>query len=119
MEYVIEDIIKRLTNAQKRGQKTITKDELIQVATPHINKIDETIKAIDRAIYAISKNKAGDWLVRHASIKEVVKNANISRQTLYRWQKKGIVNIESGEIDLIELKKNMQNIREIQNNVTN
>jgi DNA invertase Pin-like site-specific DNA recombinase len=114
MKYVINDIIKRLTEAQKEGKELITESELIRVATPKINNIDEVISLIDKAIEKAKKDGGFlYWEISHASLTGAARLTNISRQTLYRWENKGIIGKESGYIDLIELKKNILKIKKI------
>jgi DNA invertase Pin-like site-specific DNA recombinase len=119
MEYYIPDIIKRLTKAQKQGKELITEKELLQIAVPVINDIDRTIDLIDKGIKKVKDENFGEWRVRHITISEATKYVNISRQTLYRWKEKGIISSDISDFDLIELKKNILEIKEIHKNVTN
>jgi DNA invertase Pin-like site-specific DNA recombinase len=120
MEYVINDVIKRLKKAQKKGKELITEKELIQIATPEINMMDVdygVINKIDKAIKTIKRDNLwsgdGDWLVHHVTFTEAAKHCIASRQTLYRWLKKGIIDKDSKYIDLIKLRETILRIKKI------
>jgi DNA invertase Pin-like site-specific DNA recombinase len=104
MKYVIDNVIKRLTEAQKEGKIRITENELIQIATPAINHIDEIICSIDKALETTR--------VSH-SVTEVARLTSISRQTFYRWKKEGIIDREYVGISLKEIRENILKIKEI------
>jgi DNA invertase Pin-like site-specific DNA recombinase len=111
MKYVVSDVIKRLTEAQKEGKTLITESELIQAATPVINNIDEVIHLIDKGIEKLEHKK---WYFP-VTFTDAAKLTGISRQTLYRWCKKDILELGTGNyrIDLHKLKKNILSIKKI------
>jgi DNA invertase Pin-like site-specific DNA recombinase len=106
MKYVIDDILKGLTEAQKEGKTLITESELIQIATPKINRIDEVIHLVDKAIER--------YPYFPPAIALAATLTGISRQTFYRWVNKDIVKVDKyGTINLSELKKTLLSIKEI------
>jgi hypothetical protein len=111
MKYIINDIIKRLTEVQKEGKTLITESELIRIATPKINRIDAIITQIDKAI---ETKKNSRFPFYDVSFTEVGEYHIVSRQTLYRWVNKDIVKVNGyGLINLFELKKTILNIKKI------
>jgi DNA invertase Pin-like site-specific DNA recombinase len=114
MKYVINDLIKNLTEARKEGKKLITESELVRLATPKINNIDEIISLIDKAIEKVKIEHNGYWhlFLNDVSFTEAARLTGISRQTLYRWARKDIFP-NKGWVDLGELKKNMLEIKKI------
>jgi hypothetical protein len=113
MKYVINDIIKRLLKVQKEGKTLITERELIQIATPKINNIDEVIRMIDKAIETI---KNTEYPIYNVTFTDMEKYNIASRQTLYRWVDRDIIKVSKmGKytvIDLFELKEIMLNLKE-------
>jgi DNA invertase Pin-like site-specific DNA recombinase len=111
MKYLIDDIIRRLTEAKKEGKVLISESELIEIATPKINHINEIVRLIDNGIEEIKKRK---FLIFSVSLTDAANLTGISRQTFYRWEKKGIVKmVEYGCINLVELKGTILKIKEI------
>ncbi|KAA6342587.1 hypothetical protein EZS27_009657 [termite gut metagenome] len=118
MRYNIESVINRLQEAKKNGKEYLSEKELLSVASPQINNIDEVIELINKAIKKVldeysEKHKTGLSRLREDSafanmtdrelilmffrnptivnMKEAEELTTISRQTLYRWKKEGIV----------------------------
>jgi hypothetical protein len=86
MNAEIKTLIKLLEAMQQKGIKYISHDDLLTVATPKINDIDDVIKLLDGAIKKRSERKlSGD-----VNINEAAKLALISRKTFYRWEALGL-----------------------------
>jgi len=80
--YNIEIVIKQLERAKKEGKKFVDEKELLNIATPTINNIDEIIKIVEKI--NSGKNKSFTAV-------EFAKKTNISRKTIGEWRKKGII----------------------------
>jgi DNA invertase Pin-like site-specific DNA recombinase len=117
MKYVIKDIIKRLTEAQKEGKELIDERELIRIATPQINNIDEVIRLIDKAIETLKANK-DRYIFLGITIVEAAELTLISRPTFYRWRNWGIITLDNGFFDLVKLRETMLKIKKIRENIT-
>ena len=48
MKYNIESVIRQLQAVQRAGKTLVDEKELIKIATPQVNKIDDQIKYIVR-----------------------------------------------------------------------
>ena len=92
MNYNIESVIKRLQNAQKEGKGLINESELISLSTPQINNIDETMGCIDKGIANNTSVYVGYGSTKdYVTLSKAADLTGISRQTLNRWEKDGII----------------------------
>lgn len=92
MQYNKNQLINRL---QEIDKELLTEEELLVLATPYINNIDQVIALVKNAI---KKGYAGDY-----AINQVSRVTAISRQTLYRWEKEGIISRKNNKLNISEL----------------
>ena len=92
MQYNKNQLINRL---QETDKELLTEKELLALATPYINNIDQVIALVKNAI---KKGYAGDY-----AINQVSRVTAISRQTLYRWEKEGIISRKNNKLNISEL----------------
>jgi len=93
MKYNVENVIKSLQKAQKEGKVLITEGELISIATPKINDIEDKINRIQKGIEWVDKykneykNKYGGYV----TFSKAEYLTEIPRMTFFRWEKEGII----------------------------
>jgi len=80
--YNIEIVINQLEKAKREGKKIVDEKELLNIATPKINNIDEIIEIVKKV--NSGKNKSFTAV-------EFANKTNISRKTLSEWRKKCII----------------------------
>ena len=83
MKYNINSVIKRLQKAMEAGKTLIDENELLSIATPQVNSIDEQIHCIERGIKKTAYNRCRFF--------EAARLTDIPRKTFYRWEKEGIL----------------------------
>jgi len=92
MQYKKSLIIKRL---QETENELLTEKELLALATPYVNSIDQVIASVKNAI---DKGYTGEYAINH-----LARITAISRQTLYRWEKEGIIIRKDNKLNISEL----------------
>ena len=133
MNYNIESVIKRLQEAQKNGKDIIDEAELIKIATPRINNINEQIKLIDRGIDKLRDKEQnrieendffiqrtilrnphlrGSYFTSLVSFTNAENLTGIPRRTFYRWRDEHIlqcygVSVAKTVFSLQELKETL------------
>ena len=124
MNYNIDSVIKRLQEAQRKGKDIISENELIRIATPRINSIDEQIRLIDRGMIDKAVRRERLLLLNRISFTEAENATGIPRRTFYRWEKEGVLRCYKTRytktvFDLQELKETLIQIKQIKGqNVT-
>jgi hypothetical protein len=99
-------IIKRL---QENENELLTEKELLALATPYINNIEQVIASVKNAI---DKGYTGEYAINCVS-----RITAISRQTLYRWEKDGIIKKSDNGLNINHLYDNLILIKNRQVNV--
>ena len=92
MLYHKNQILKRL---QETDKELLTETELLALATPYINSIEQVIASVKNAI---DKGYSGEYSIHYLS-----GITAISRQTLYRWEKDGIIQRKGNKLNINEL----------------
>lgn len=106
MQYNKNQLINRL---QEIDKELLTEKELLALATPYINNIDQVIALVKNAI---KKGYAGDY-----AINQVSRVTAISRQTLYRWEKEGIISRKNNKLNISELYSSLLLIESRRSNI--
>jgi hypothetical protein len=73
----------------------LTEKELLSLATPPINSIDQVIEPVKRAI---ERGFTGEYTFHCIS-----KLTSISRGTLYRWEKDGTIKRKGNKLSIFNL----------------
>jgi DNA invertase Pin-like site-specific DNA recombinase len=108
MLYSKKNLIKRLQEAEN---EYLTERELLLLATPYINNVSQIIAAIQKAI---DKGYTGEY-----SVNFMAKITSITRTTLYRWEKDGIIARKNNKINIQDLLKSISLIESrLKQNVT-
>ena len=105
MKYNKHLIIKRL---QEKESEFLTEEELLALATPYVNSIEQVIASVKRAI---DKGHTGEYAINYVS-----GITAISRQTLYRWEKDGIISRKDNKLNISELYSSLLLIESRQTN---
>jgi hypothetical protein len=92
MLYNKNQVVRRLQESEK---EFLTEKELLWLATPFIKSIHQDMSLIERAIEK-------DYTNRY-SINSVSEITSISRPTLYRWEKEGIIRRKNNKINMLDL----------------
>jgi DNA invertase Pin-like site-specific DNA recombinase len=101
MLYHIESVIRRLKKSKKG---LVTEKELLRLATPPVNNIEQTIELLQNTL---RKGFVGSYC-----IDEIVQFTGISRRTLYRWLGEGMIRPdETGKVNISEILKVVKMIK--------
>ena len=93
-------IIKRL---QETENDLLTEKELLTLATPYINNIEQVMASIKNAM---DKGHTGEYAIGYVS-----SITGLSRQTLYRWEKDGIIRKKDNKLNISDLYKSLKVIK--------
>ena len=85
-------IIKRL---QETENELLTEQELLALATPPVNNIDQVIASVKNAI---DKGYTGNYSINYLS-----RITTISRPTLYKWVEDGLITKSDNRLNINEL----------------
>jgi len=96
MLYHKNQIIKRLQETEK---DFLTEKELLALATPYINNISHVVASVKNAL---EKGYTGEYPVNFVS-----KVTAVSRPTLYRWEREGIINRKDNKLNISDLYNNL------------
>ena len=92
MQYKKSLIIKRL---QETENELLTEKELLALATPYVNSIDQVIASVKNAI---DKGYTSNYSINFLS-----GITAISRPTLYKWVEDGIITKNDNRLNIKEL----------------
>ena len=106
MKYNKNLIIKRL---QEIESDLLTEKELLALATPYINNIEQVIASVKNAI---DRGYTGEYAINYVS--EITA---ISRQTLYRWEKEGIFIRKDNKLNMSGLYSSLLLMKSRQTNI--
>ncbi len=108
MLYQRKLLVKRLNELK---DEWIDEGELLRLATPRINNIDQTIELIEKAIDNGYKG--------HYTINVLSKITALPRQTLYRWEKERILTRHNNQVSIVDLLNTLRLIKSrLDENVT-
>ena len=105
MLYNKNQLIRRLQETEK---ELLTEKELISLATPYINSIEQVIASVKNAI---DKGYTGEYTINYVS-----GITSISRQTLYRWENDGIFQRIGNKLNMSDLYNSLRLIESRQTN---
>ena len=89
---------------QESEKELLTENELLVLATPYINSIEQVIESVKNTI---DKGYSGEYSIHYLS-----RITAISRQTLYRWEKDGIIQRNGNKLNINELYNTLREIND-------
>jgi len=103
-----ENVMEKLKKAHEEGKTSLTGKELIKIIIPRINDIDLTIRQIEKAEHNNEARWDKSFFHYGTDITTAEAVTKISRQTFYRWRRRGIV-----ERDCIKLERVLETLKYI------